>query len=314
MKRNLLDIICCPDCHGVISLKNAITNEYEIVSGVLFCQRCDVQYPILDGLPVFIKDIGKMGRTKKSFGKQWVWQNKKLFERDTIYGLNEIEEIQDFENIFNLKLNNLANKIILDAGCGSGRLTTNIGKIAKNSTIIGVDIGEGARVAYKNSKELENVHIIQCNLLKLPFKYTLFDYIWSEGVIHHTPNSYQTFKTLDNLLVEGGKMYVWLYPKYKFSPYRLARDLLWKPYILPLPILYVLSWSFAIPLYVGVVLVKGKRHRQNLMSTVFAFFDNLSPEFQQRHTKEEVLNWFSLHNYNEVKIISDLGVVGQKDN
>lgn len=314
MKKRLLDIICCPECHESFSLLNAIEKDSEVTSGSLFCQKCNSQYPILEGLPVIIKDIGIMNRTKKSFGKQWEWQNKNFFETDTIYGLNKIEEIQDFESIFKVKLTNLSNKIILDAGCGLGRLTTNIGKIAKNSTVVGIDIGEGARVAYENSKELENVHIIQCNLLKPPLKYNMFDYVWSEGVIHHTPNTFQTFKVLDNLVIKDGKIYLWLYPKYKLSPYRITRDLLWKPYILPLPILYVLSWLFAIPLYGSVKLVKGKRHRQNFMSTVFAFFDNLSPEFQHRHTKEEVLNWFSSHNYSKVKIVSDLGITGQKIN
>ena len=99
MKKNLLNIICCPDCHDTFRLQNAITKDNEVISGALFCQKCNSQYPILDGLPVIMKNLGRMSRTKKSFGKQWEWQNKKYFESDTIYGVSEEEELREFENI-----------------------------------------------------------------------------------------------------------------------------------------------------------------------------------------------------------------------
>lgn len=52
MKRELMDILACPMCKGDLEL-NIIEeeNEREIVSGSLYCPRCDVHYPIVDTIP-----------------------------------------------------------------------------------------------------------------------------------------------------------------------------------------------------------------------------------------------------------------------
>jgi uncharacterized protein len=54
MKRNLLDIICCPICKGDLILCIVKENETEIVEGSLTCSVCNVQYPIWEGIPDLI--------------------------------------------------------------------------------------------------------------------------------------------------------------------------------------------------------------------------------------------------------------------
>ncbi|HVP93659.1 MAG TPA: methytransferase partner Trm112 [Methanoregulaceae archaeon] len=54
MRRSLLDIICCPVCKGDLILHIVKENESEIVEGTLTCPVCNVQYPILDGIPDLI--------------------------------------------------------------------------------------------------------------------------------------------------------------------------------------------------------------------------------------------------------------------
>ena len=51
MKKDLLDIFACPVCKGELQLDVKEENEQEIVSGSLFCQNCDVRYPIADTIP-----------------------------------------------------------------------------------------------------------------------------------------------------------------------------------------------------------------------------------------------------------------------
>jgi uncharacterized protein len=51
MRRKLLDILCCPVCKGDLALTVAKENEREILEGILLCARCNMEYPIHDGIP-----------------------------------------------------------------------------------------------------------------------------------------------------------------------------------------------------------------------------------------------------------------------
>ncbi len=68
-------------------------------------------------------------------------------------------------------------------------------------------------------------------------------------MIHHTPDTQQSFSSLAPLAKAGGKLYIWIYSKEITSPYRLARKLLRKSYLLPQPALYALAWTLALPLH-----------------------------------------------------------------
>jgi len=51
LKRNLLDIICCPMCKGDLALTVTRENEFEILEGNLRCGSCKLDYPIEEGIP-----------------------------------------------------------------------------------------------------------------------------------------------------------------------------------------------------------------------------------------------------------------------
>jgi uncharacterized protein YbaR (Trm112 family) len=51
MKRDLLNILACPVCKNELELTVDEENEEEIVTGSLFCQQCQVAYPIVDIIP-----------------------------------------------------------------------------------------------------------------------------------------------------------------------------------------------------------------------------------------------------------------------
>jgi uncharacterized protein YbaR (Trm112 family) len=51
MKRELMDILACPVCKGELKLEVDEENEIEIVTGSLYCQKCDVRYPITETIP-----------------------------------------------------------------------------------------------------------------------------------------------------------------------------------------------------------------------------------------------------------------------
>ena len=51
MKKELMDILVCPQCKGELELGVDEENEKEIVTGSLYCSKCDVRYPIVDAIP-----------------------------------------------------------------------------------------------------------------------------------------------------------------------------------------------------------------------------------------------------------------------
>ncbi len=51
MKKDLMKILVCPVCKGELKLTVQEENAREIVSGSLYCQRCDHTYVIQDTIP-----------------------------------------------------------------------------------------------------------------------------------------------------------------------------------------------------------------------------------------------------------------------
>ena len=50
MKRELMNILACPICKGDLELD--VTEEAdEIITGTLYCRKCDEYYQIEDGIP-----------------------------------------------------------------------------------------------------------------------------------------------------------------------------------------------------------------------------------------------------------------------
>ena len=51
MKKDLLDILCCPTCKGELKLKVEKEEKGEIITGNFTCDKCNCNYPIEDGIP-----------------------------------------------------------------------------------------------------------------------------------------------------------------------------------------------------------------------------------------------------------------------
>jgi uncharacterized protein YbaR (Trm112 family) len=51
MKKELMDILACPVCKSSLKLKVTEEKEGEVVTGSLFCKKCNHDYPIADSIP-----------------------------------------------------------------------------------------------------------------------------------------------------------------------------------------------------------------------------------------------------------------------
>lgn len=46
-----MDILACPVCKGKLELTVGSEEEGQIINGTIHCPKCNVDYPITDGIP-----------------------------------------------------------------------------------------------------------------------------------------------------------------------------------------------------------------------------------------------------------------------
>ena len=109
----------------------------------------------------------------------------------------------------------MKNKIILDAGCGAGRFAEIA--LKTGAQIIAIDFSRAADVCYENLKNHSNIEVIQADIYNLPFDLESFDYVYSLGVLQHTPDVKNAFLSLTKVLKKDGLICVDFYEKTFFS-------------------------------------------------------------------------------------------------
>ena len=329
--------------------------SYEIDAGMLVCAQGHI-FPIVDYIPRMLPDafsdlenfINEFGdllpleeiqkvidgketstfvrlqkNTQESFGYQWL--------RYDVQDDREDREI--FLSDSQLSEPELHGKIILDAGCGMGRYTRVAGQMGEE--VIGVDLSQSILKAYQKNRDNPSVHIVQGDLLQLPFRKKQFDVIYSLGVLHHTPDPRQAFYNLSECLKEKGVMSIWVYGTagkfrdFKTNPLKgerrkyvnsgLAQRLHWlivsvREFLsnavrlvttrMYLPLLYLLCYLLAalgkIPFLKYFTASVHRNWRVRLQEN----FDWFSPQYQSHHTKEEILEWFKEVNLSDVSSLS----------
>lgn len=85
--------------------------------------------------------------------------------------------------------------------------------MSKNTTgtVVSVEIGDGVFAGYEKCKNYSNCHVIKADLMNLPFADNSFDYIHSDGVLHHTPNTKLAMKALYDKVRPGGIFWFYIY-------------------------------------------------------------------------------------------------------
>ncbi len=302
MDIKLLDILACPKCgsnFGVI-----VTGNYHPVKeGILKCRQCKVEYPITNYIPRFVKTDEYVS----NFSMEW-----DLFKKtqiDSISGTSESLDMFQKKTGFGKELKG---KLVLDAGCGSGRFM----EIAHNfgAEVIGVDLSYAVDSAQETLGLSSKVHFIQADINNLPFKKDVFDYIYSIGVLHHTPNTEQAFNSLVPLLQTGGTIAIWVYSSEGFKAkafnfvsgiHRLYTTKMNKNMFYTLCKLAVPLYTLhKIPIlgYFTIALFPCSMH-PNPEWRILDTFDWYSPTYQWKHTFKEVDQWFAdsgLHNIDNI--------------
>ncbi|MDD4568026.1 MAG: methytransferase partner Trm112 [Methanoculleus chikugoensis] len=54
MRKNLMEILCCPVCKGELELTVTEESGEEVLEGTLRCAACNVDYSISEGIPTLL--------------------------------------------------------------------------------------------------------------------------------------------------------------------------------------------------------------------------------------------------------------------
>jgi SAM-dependent methyltransferase len=203
MKEKLLDMLACPTCGGDILLAYASKyDDKEIIDGVLTCKKCTREYKVVRGVPRFV-ELGKIEQDKAETAENFGWQWTHFTQEDPKYTDQLLGWLQPVSKEF------FAGKIVLEGGCGKGRHTKLAGEWGAKE-VVGIDLGDGVESAFALTRHLAHVHIIQCDIFKLPLK-KVFDYAFSVGVLHHTPDPKGAFTSLASKVKKDGHISAWVY-------------------------------------------------------------------------------------------------------
>lgn len=125
------------------------------------------------------------------------------------------DNISTVQEEFALKLIQLRNwmgkEIVIDAGCGSGRVTKILAKEIPNGKIYAVDIDVNMiDKAKANLSQFENVTVINSDLLDLSLQIisSKVDVIFSNAVLHWILNHQKLFNTFFELLSQNGQLLI----------------------------------------------------------------------------------------------------------
>ena len=154
-------------------------------------------------------------QTEKTFG--FKWNQRQTFERDA--ALIRVREWL-FERYGRVDAHGWfkdhgSHPLILDAGCGAGMSAIEyFGELLHQSRYLGVDISPAVDVAFARFRE-RGFHgaFLQASVSDLPLPRRSVDIIFSEGVLHHTDSTEQSFGKLSELLKPGGRFLFYVYRK-----------------------------------------------------------------------------------------------------
>ena len=107
------------------------------------------------------------------------------------------------------------NKEVLEVGCGTGQLAIYFA-LGTNNNVVGLDPTiESLKLANDFSKKnnIENINFINADIFDDVLTDEFFDFIWCNGVLHHTKDPYEAFKILAKSLKREGYVLVGLYNK-----------------------------------------------------------------------------------------------------
>lgn len=128
------------------------------------------------------------------------------WDAETYHKISHIQEAWAKELILNNKWN--GDEVVLDAGCGTGKVTNLIARIVNRGRIYAVDIDENMiTIARKKYQHLKNVIYLISDITNVNLPQSV-DIVFSNAAIHWIPNHHRLFKNFYDMLKPDGKILI----------------------------------------------------------------------------------------------------------
>lgn len=173
--------------------------------------------------------------------------------------------------------------LTLEVGCGYGRFVDVVSR--NGGEIVGLDLStHSIELAQDFVGMRPDVHLVQADLYRPPFRQGAFDRLYSIGVLHHTPSTRAAVLACLPLVKPGGALAFWVY-----HPDDKARTDKVRPITARLPdrLLYSLCLG-----YQGLWSVRlWDFTPATYWKNVLGHYDSLSPVHAYSHTHDELVQW-----------------------
>lgn len=288
MHERLNELLACPVCGA----------ELASAPGALTCPEGhgpEGRFPVVDGVPRLLATAQPpeaAQRTVRAFARQWQGYGRlrRIFGKDPAAMAGNLHGARLSQRIDPAWYQG---KRVLDAGCGHGRYLQAFA--AMGAEVVGLDIGPGPAAASPEHlariQADERLDFVQGSVLEPPFRPASFDLVFSDGVIHHTPDAPEAYARLARLVKPGGALYVWVYPRegrLREAVFGAARAITTR-----LPGIAVQTLAFALaPLTIAVRSYSGTRFGQATWGECAqVVHDWIAPPLQSHHSVDEVRGW-----------------------
>ena len=201
MKKEYLEFLCCPDCVQELEMQSSEEVDNRTKTGSLTCGQCQKEYPIKNFVPRFVNERSYAD----SFGPQWKTFATSQLDTDKLG-----ESSYRFRNEIGWGEEELGGKTIIEFGSGAGRFIDAASRLGAGLAV-GMDITDAVDASQENLGDRENVFFVQADIFYPPFKRKFFDFAYSIGVMHHTPDPQKAFETMVEVVKDDGSAAVSLY-------------------------------------------------------------------------------------------------------
>ena len=191
------------------------------------------------------------------------------------------------------------NKDVLEVGCGTGQLSLYF-SIGTNNRVYALDptmesINLGNKFSIKN--KIENIKFVNADIFDDVFNDKTFDFIWTNGVLHHTKNPSLAFDIISKYLKKNGYILLGLYNRYGRLRTLFRR------------ILYKFFGASLIKLLDPTLRNIKKGNEEQIKAWIR---DQYEHPVESLHTLDEVLIWFKKNNIEFINSIPSCGFEGKE--